>query len=211
MLVLLCYIRYAPRWDCGSEYEIHVELLNQRKKPVQTFAPKTVYFEQWNDQKWNQVRTKHEEFINTTNFRGGAKPEDNSRLTDMSFPDDPCFPELWTRSEIHPLHPWRQGHAVLGRMVWNPCHWQLRWDMSSYGHIALWDPSNACFLPLPEIAKLHQVLFALYNLQSFLHVKGTFLWLKSYEYSMCISFVMKCHFQNTPNAASWENIHVHLH
>ncbi|XP_071383446.1 F-box only protein 6-like [Centroberyx affinis] len=46
---------YAPRWDCGCEYEIRVELLNHKKKPVQTFAPETVYFEQWNDQQWNQV------------------------------------------------------------------------------------------------------------------------------------------------------------
>ncbi|KAL7397884.1 hypothetical protein ABVT39_001264 [Epinephelus coioides] len=46
---------YAPRWDCGSQYEIHVELLNQRKQPVQKFAPETVYFQQWNDQKWNQM------------------------------------------------------------------------------------------------------------------------------------------------------------
>lgn len=46
---------YAPRWDCGSEYQICVDLLNQRKKVVQTFAPETVYFEQWSDQKWNQM------------------------------------------------------------------------------------------------------------------------------------------------------------
>nr|XP_046252669.1 F-box only protein 6-like [Scatophagus argus] len=46
---------YAPRWDCGSEYEIHVELLDQRKRPVKTFAPNTISFEQWNDQKWNQM------------------------------------------------------------------------------------------------------------------------------------------------------------
>lgn len=46
---------YAPRWDCGSEYELRVELLNQRKKPVKKFAPETVRFEQWNDQKWNQM------------------------------------------------------------------------------------------------------------------------------------------------------------
>ncbi|XP_022619047.1 F-box only protein 6-like [Seriola dumerili] len=46
---------YAPRWDCGSEYDICVELLNQRKRPIQTFAPETVLFEQWNDQKWNQM------------------------------------------------------------------------------------------------------------------------------------------------------------
>lgn len=46
---------YAPRSDCGCKYEIHVELLNQRKKPVETFAPETIYFEQWNDQQWNQM------------------------------------------------------------------------------------------------------------------------------------------------------------
>lgn len=46
---------YAPRWDCGSQYEIRVELLDQKKKPIQTFAPDVVMFEQWNDQKWNQM------------------------------------------------------------------------------------------------------------------------------------------------------------
>ncbi|KAF7664179.1 hypothetical protein LDENG_00185750 [Lucifuga dentata] len=46
---------YVPRHDCGCQYHIHVELLDQRKKPIQTFAPDTVYFEQWNDQKWNQM------------------------------------------------------------------------------------------------------------------------------------------------------------
>ncbi|XP_040009964.1 F-box only protein 6-like [Xiphias gladius] len=46
---------YAPRWDCGSEYHICVELLNHRKRRIQTFAPGTVFFEQWNDQKWNQI------------------------------------------------------------------------------------------------------------------------------------------------------------
>ncbi|XP_019962799.1 F-box only protein 6-like isoform X2 [Paralichthys olivaceus] len=46
---------YAPRWDCGSEYDICVELLNHRKRPIQTFDPQTVLFEQWNDQKWCQM------------------------------------------------------------------------------------------------------------------------------------------------------------
>ncbi|CAJ1084714.1 F-box only protein 6-like [Xyrichtys novacula] len=46
---------YAPRWDCGSEYQICVQLLNHRKKPIQTFEPETVYFDQWNDQKWCQM------------------------------------------------------------------------------------------------------------------------------------------------------------
>ncbi|XP_036389198.1 F-box only protein 6-like isoform X2 [Megalops cyprinoides] len=46
---------YSPRWDCGSEYEICVELLDQRKKVIQKFSPDTVYFEQWNDQQWQQM------------------------------------------------------------------------------------------------------------------------------------------------------------
>ncbi|KAG7221554.1 hypothetical protein INR49_017085 [Caranx melampygus] len=46
---------YAPRWDCGCKYEITVELLNPRKKPIQTFDPDVVIFPQWNDQQWNQM------------------------------------------------------------------------------------------------------------------------------------------------------------
>lgn len=46
---------YAPRWDCGCLYEIKVELLNQKKRLMQNFEPKTVSFEQWNDQQWNQM------------------------------------------------------------------------------------------------------------------------------------------------------------
>lgn len=46
---------YAPRYDCGCQYGMKVELLNQRRKTVKEFAPETVYFEQWNDQKWEQV------------------------------------------------------------------------------------------------------------------------------------------------------------
>ncbi|XP_077429738.1 F-box only protein 6-like [Vanacampus margaritifer] len=46
---------YAPRWDCGSEYKIHVELLNRKKKPIKTFSPEVIYFQQWNDGKWTQI------------------------------------------------------------------------------------------------------------------------------------------------------------
>uniref|UniRef100_A0A3P9AHP4 FBA domain-containing protein n=1 Tax=Esox lucius TaxID=8010 RepID=A0A3P9AHP4_ESOLU len=46
---------YAPRWDCGSQYEICVELLNHKKKTIEKFNPAPVIFEQWNDQKWNQM------------------------------------------------------------------------------------------------------------------------------------------------------------
>lgn len=46
---------YSQRTDCGSQYEIRVELLNQRKRPVQTFAPETVYLKQWDEEKWIQM------------------------------------------------------------------------------------------------------------------------------------------------------------
>ncbi|XP_061114950.1 F-box only protein 44-like isoform X2 [Conger conger] len=46
---------YAPRWDCGCMYEICVELLNQKKQVMQTFAPEPVYFQQWNEQQWHQM------------------------------------------------------------------------------------------------------------------------------------------------------------
>ncbi|KAG7520843.1 F-box only protein 6-like [Solea senegalensis] len=46
---------YAPRFDCGCEYDICVELLNQNKRPIQTFDPETIYFEQWSDKQWNQI------------------------------------------------------------------------------------------------------------------------------------------------------------
>lgn len=46
---------YAPRFDCGCRYEICVELLNQRKRTLVAFAPKPVYFEQWNEEKWKQM------------------------------------------------------------------------------------------------------------------------------------------------------------
>ncbi|KAK3547566.1 hypothetical protein QTP86_025473 [Hemibagrus guttatus] len=55
--VTKCFVtsyRYAPRWDCGSEYEIRVELLNRKKKTVQFFQPEPVEFPQWNDQQWEQ-------------------------------------------------------------------------------------------------------------------------------------------------------------
>ncbi|XP_061703479.1 F-box only protein 6-like isoform X2 [Syngnathoides biaculeatus] len=46
---------YAPRWDCGCQYKIHVELLSQKKKPIQIFSPEEIFFEQWNDGNWNQI------------------------------------------------------------------------------------------------------------------------------------------------------------
>uniref|UniRef100_A0AAQ4PTX7 Uncharacterized protein n=1 Tax=Gasterosteus aculeatus aculeatus TaxID=481459 RepID=A0AAQ4PTX7_GASAC len=49
------YDWYSPRCDCGSKYELRVELLNHKKQSLQTFAPETVYFEQWTDEKWTQI------------------------------------------------------------------------------------------------------------------------------------------------------------
>ncbi|XP_073326943.1 F-box only protein 6-like [Pagrus major] len=46
---------YSPRTDCGSRYQISIELLNQSRKPVQIFAPENVNFEQWSEEKWNQM------------------------------------------------------------------------------------------------------------------------------------------------------------
>lgn len=71
---------------------------------------------------------------------GGAKAQGDSGLTAPCFPDHPRVPELRPGSEIHPLYPRRQGHAVLGGLVWNPRHRQLCWDLSSGGHVDPWDP-----------------------------------------------------------------------
>lgn len=46
---------YAPRWDCGSIYEISVQLLDQQKEILQEFKPEKVSFPQWNDQQWNEM------------------------------------------------------------------------------------------------------------------------------------------------------------
>uniref|UniRef100_A0A8C2E3Z1 FBA domain-containing protein n=1 Tax=Cyprinus carpio TaxID=7962 RepID=A0A8C2E3Z1_CYPCA len=46
---------YAPRFDCGCQYEISVELLDRMKKPICTFQPEKVFFQQWNDEPWCEV------------------------------------------------------------------------------------------------------------------------------------------------------------
>uniref|UniRef100_A0A672RBZ1 F-box only protein 6-like n=1 Tax=Sinocyclocheilus grahami TaxID=75366 RepID=A0A672RBZ1_SINGR len=46
---------YAPRFDCGCQYEISVELLDRRKNPICTFQPQKVFFQQWNDEPWCQM------------------------------------------------------------------------------------------------------------------------------------------------------------
>ncbi|XP_073794522.1 uncharacterized protein isoform X3 [Danio rerio] len=46
---------YAPRNDCGSEYQICVELLDQEKKPISTFEPEKVLFHFGNSQPWCQT------------------------------------------------------------------------------------------------------------------------------------------------------------
>ncbi|KAF5889174.1 F-box only protein 6-like, partial [Clarias magur] len=46
---------YAPRWDCGSEYQICVELLNPKKEVIHVFQSEKVTFPQCNDQEWNKI------------------------------------------------------------------------------------------------------------------------------------------------------------
>lgn len=98
---------------------------------------------------------------------GGSKSKGKSGLTNPCFPDNPRVPELRPWSKIHPLHPRRQGHAVLGGLVRNPSYWQLRRGLSSGGHVDPWDwigPAGthgslglllSIFCLLPIIANLH--------------------------------------------------------
>ncbi|XP_067226945.1 F-box only protein 6-like isoform X1 [Chanodichthys erythropterus] len=46
---------YAPRFDCGCQYQICVELLDEKEKTISTFEPEQVLFEQWNDEPWCQM------------------------------------------------------------------------------------------------------------------------------------------------------------
>ncbi|XP_043080069.1 F-box only protein 44-like [Puntigrus tetrazona] len=46
---------FAARCDCGSVYQISVELLDQKKKPITVFEPNPVFFPQWNDQQWCEM------------------------------------------------------------------------------------------------------------------------------------------------------------
>ncbi|XP_048035192.1 uncharacterized protein LOC125260737 [Megalobrama amblycephala] len=46
---------YAPRSDCGSEYQICVELLDEKKKPIRTFEPEKVFFQQGKSEPWSQM------------------------------------------------------------------------------------------------------------------------------------------------------------
>ncbi|XP_056097600.1 F-box only protein 44-like [Rhinichthys klamathensis goyatoka] len=46
---------YTPRADCGSEYQICVELLDQGKNPIRTFQPENVRFHYGNGEPWCQM------------------------------------------------------------------------------------------------------------------------------------------------------------
>nr|XP_023649311.1 F-box only protein 6-like isoform X7 [Paramormyrops kingsleyae] len=46
---------YSPRYDCGSRYEICVELLNHKQKIINRFRPNRVVFPQWNEMQWQQM------------------------------------------------------------------------------------------------------------------------------------------------------------
>ncbi|KAI2662236.1 F-box only protein 6 [Labeo rohita] len=45
----------APCNDCGSEYQICVELLDEREKTISTFQPEKVMFPFWNGEPWHQM------------------------------------------------------------------------------------------------------------------------------------------------------------
>lgn len=67
---------YAARWDCSCEYTLKVELLNRKKKIIQTFEPETVYIEQWNDQQWHQITHVFKNYgrgVRYVNFLHGGK------------------------------------------------------------------------------------------------------------------------------------------
>ncbi|KAG1961998.1 uncharacterized protein LOC120462762 isoform X2 [Pimephales promelas] len=46
---------YTPHSDCGSEYQICVELLDDKKKPISTFQPEKVYFQKGKMYPWCQM------------------------------------------------------------------------------------------------------------------------------------------------------------
>ncbi|XP_063064569.1 F-box only protein 44-like [Engraulis encrasicolus] len=67
---------YAPRWDCGSEYEMRVELLGAKKKKIITSLTEKETFQQWNDQKWTQVTrvfTNYGKGVRYIRFTHGGK------------------------------------------------------------------------------------------------------------------------------------------
>ncbi|XP_058849468.1 F-box only protein 6-like isoform X3 [Acipenser ruthenus] len=53
---IVCSDWYAPRWDCGSKYEVCIQLLSAKHKVIQQFEPEPVIFLQWNDMEWKEAR-----------------------------------------------------------------------------------------------------------------------------------------------------------
>ncbi|KAI8505037.1 glycoprotein catabolic process [Branchiostoma belcheri] len=46
---------YAPRWDCGSKYELEVQLLDKKKEVVDTFHYGPAVTDQWNESQWKEA------------------------------------------------------------------------------------------------------------------------------------------------------------
>lgn len=46
---------YAARHDCGSRYQILVQLLSQDRTVIAEYHPETVYIEQWSPPEWSQI------------------------------------------------------------------------------------------------------------------------------------------------------------
>lgn len=80
-----CILSFA-QWDCGSDYEIHVELLNQRKKPIRTFCPRDHLLLAV---VWSVMESGT--YDAPVTCWGGTKAKDNTCLLNMHFSEDPCF------------------------------------------------------------------------------------------------------------------------
>ncbi|XP_048033537.1 F-box only protein 44-like [Megalobrama amblycephala] len=67
---------YTARSDCGSEYQICVELLDRRKNPIRTFEPEKVIFDYGNSEPWCQMMHVFKEYgpgVRFIRFTHGGK------------------------------------------------------------------------------------------------------------------------------------------
>ncbi|KAG8568441.1 hypothetical protein GDO81_014001 [Engystomops pustulosus] len=46
---------FSARRDCGCHYQIHIQLLSEKKKPIKSFNPEPVSIEQWSDAQWHKM------------------------------------------------------------------------------------------------------------------------------------------------------------
>ena len=100
--------------DSSYQYNICVELLNQRKEVVQRFAPETVYIAYYGYEEWSQVREKDRRKKKSTHFLLKStellKAQDNSGSPDY-VSDDSRVSKLRTCCKVHSIYPRRQRYA----------------------------------------------------------------------------------------------------